>query len=265
MSARRAPSWYDLLDVADDATADEIRAAWKRRDRRPRPDRPPLRACSTRPPRCCSTPTGARRTTPSSAAAAPEPEPAPSPSPRPSRPPSGRPSRGRPSCPAGCWPASPPLTLAVLVAAARRVVRRRPVGPVGRGGDAAAAQAAAERAIVPILSYDATHLDASAGGRRAVPDRRLPQGLRRALRRACMRRQRVAATGTVVARRDLVRLGPGARPTTDRVAGASCWSTTSPAPQQGRESSRCVLQELGSTLDHGAATATTGWSPGLDT
>ena len=33
-------SWYDLLDVAPDASETEIRAAWRARDRRPRPDRP---------------------------------------------------------------------------------------------------------------------------------------------------------------------------------------------------------------------------------
>lgn len=51
------------------------------------------------------------------------------------------------------------LTIALVVTVAVLWVREPSAGDVE--GDARAAQAAAERAIVPILSYDAAHLDES--------------------------------------------------------------------------------------------------------
>ena len=67
--------------------------------------------------------------------------------------------RRSPSSRAGCWPASPLLTLAVVAVTAVVWMQEPSAGSVE--SDARAAQAAAERAIVPILSYDATNLDAS--------------------------------------------------------------------------------------------------------
>ncbi len=53
------PSWYDLLGVEPDASADEIRAAWKAGS--PTWTRPTgASGRSTRPPRSCSTPSRAR-------------------------------------------------------------------------------------------------------------------------------------------------------------------------------------------------------------
>ena len=128
-----------------------------RGDRRPRPDRPSLRAPSTRRPRCCSTRTAERRTTPSWRRRR-------SPSRRArarARARGGRTSADRrrrravepPGCPPGCWSG---LAVAVLVVAgvAAWLCLSQPSDDAVEDATAAA-QSAAERAVVPILSYDA--------------------------------------------------------------------------------------------------------------
>jgi Mce-associated membrane protein len=168
-------NWYDVLDVDAAATADEIRTAWRGAvaDLDPTDRRYP--GLQTRPPRSCSTPTGARPTTPRW---------------RPSgrrgtnlREPEGSAEPAEPDVPAARGDAETPATqqprdrrslrwlpgwalmsLAGLVAASLVIVgvlMSRPSDAAVQD-DTQAAQSAAERAIVPILSYDARHLDQSA-------------------------------------------------------------------------------------------------------
>jgi Mce-associated membrane protein len=153
------PSWYDLLGVAPDASAEEIRVAWRARiaDLDPTDRRfvvlnqaaevlldPARRAAydatlaPAEPVSTASTTEDARSTTEE-----------------------GRPTTGpRVAVVPGWLLAGVGIVALVLVAAAAIVWVRQPsAGAVER--DARAAQAAAERAVVPVLSYDARHLEES--------------------------------------------------------------------------------------------------------
>lgn len=173
-----SPSWYDLLGVAPDATVDEIRAAWRAEiadldptDRRFAvlnqaaevlldPDRRAAYDALLAPP-----------------AGEPDPEPEPKPDPEPDPEPAPEPAavvepppsldagaEGEPA-PAAARVAVVPgwllalaaaLTLALVASVVVLWVREPSAGDVE--ADARAAQAAAERAVVPILSYDAASL-----------------------------------------------------------------------------------------------------------
>jgi len=153
------PSWYDLLGVPDDASADEIRAAWRAQiaeldptDRRFAvlnqaaevlldPDRRAVYDAEL-----------------AAAAAEPEPAPGPEPSPEPAPAPTA-PSRGVLVVPG--WLLAGAAVLTLVVVAVTAVVWMREPSAASLESDARAAQAAAERAVVPILSYDATNLEAS--------------------------------------------------------------------------------------------------------
>lgn len=161
------PSWYDLLGVAPDSSAEEIRAAWRAQisdldptDRRFAvlnqaaevlldPSRRATYDAELAPPTAVTEP-------------APEAEPEVEPEPEPAViVPSGA-DTARPriaAVPGWLLAAVGVLALALVVTVVVLWTREPSAGDVE--SDARAAQAAAERAVVPILSYDATHLDES--------------------------------------------------------------------------------------------------------
>ena len=165
-------SWYDVLDVDPDRD---------RPTRSGRPGGPPSptstrptggSGSTTRPPRCCSTRARGRRTTRELAAehAAAEADEAA----RAERRGDARPSRSRRASPSRAPRRRRAPRLRARLAAGRagrpvaaalgdrrRRCWRKP-SDAAVEDDTEAAQAAAERAIVPILSYDAQHLDQSA-------------------------------------------------------------------------------------------------------
>lgn len=166
-AATPTPSWYDLLGVAPDASADEIRAVWRAQiaDLDPTDRR---FAVFNQAAEVLLDPT--RRAAydaelaPATAVAEPGPEhePVVEAEPEAAVVPSGA------DAPSGARVALVPgwlllavalLTLALVATAVVLWVREPSAGDVE--ADARAAQAAAERAVVPILSYDATHLDES--------------------------------------------------------------------------------------------------------
>ena len=181
MTTHRRPTAPDLVRPAR-RRARRLRGRDPRRvegrDRRPRPDRPPVPRCSTRPPRCSSTTTAGRRTTSSCA-----PPSVPRRGPRWPRTSSSRalhdgldeldrrrsPRRLR-SCPAGCWSPSRPLAALVVAACAaswphgalRRAHRRRDQRRPRR----------AERAIVPDPGLRLPPPRRGPEGRRGLHDRR---------------------------------------------------------------------------------------------
>jgi Mce-associated membrane protein len=164
-----APSWYDLLGVAPDAPAEEVRAAWRAQiaDLDPTDRR---FAVLNQAAEVLLDPSRRTAYDAELAAAAPQAEPAeleaesvepsdlvePAPA-----------ATAEVPAPAGRVAAVPgwllavvgALTLALIVTVVVLWVREPSAGDVE--GDARAAQAAAERAVVPILSYDAAHLDES--------------------------------------------------------------------------------------------------------
>lgn len=160
MSATPSPSWYDLLGVPDDASADEIRGAWRARiadldptDRRFAvlnqaaevlldPDRRAVYDAEL-------------------AAAVPEPEPQPpvEAATETVTEPAPKVERGVAVVPG--WLLAGVAVVTLVVVAATAVVWAREPAAGSVESDARAAQAAAERAVVPILSYDATDLAAS--------------------------------------------------------------------------------------------------------
>ena len=159
------PDLYDLLDVDRGASDAEIRAAWKAEiadldptDRRFR--------MSTRPPRCCSTRSSGRRTTPSWRPPSPRPSRSPRPEPEPEPVADGRcriPNRWRPPTGGGRWVVPTWLligvgVLTVLVIAAAAYFWTQP-SDSSIEESTREAQSAAERAIVPVLSYDYKTLD----------------------------------------------------------------------------------------------------------
>ena len=196
----RRASLYDLLDV------ERARRLRRRdpgrvevRDRGPRPDRPPLPRATTRPRRCCSTPPAGRRTTPSLAAEGPTRRagadaavaaaavrgrvPTLRTRAHPAR---RRLGRGRaPVAPGRRRRRRAGLLAATLCDRGRAVRRRR-----SRTADPQA-QSAAERAVVPILSYDYGDLDEDQDGGARLHDGGLPrERLRPALRGAPGQRAR---------------------------------------------------------------------------
>ncbi|WP_284532318.1 J domain-containing protein [Nocardioides sp. T2.26MG-1] len=163
-----APSWYDLLGVAPDAPAEEVRTAWRAQiaDLDPTDRR---FAVLNQAAEVLLDPRRRAAYDAELAAAAPEVEPAEPVEPvDPSAP-------VEPAAPAGSEAAAPAgrvaavpgwllavagaLTLALVITVVVLWGREPSAGDVE--GDARAARAAAERAVVPILSYDAAHLDES--------------------------------------------------------------------------------------------------------
>ncbi len=164
------PSWYDLLGVAPDASAKEVRAVWRAQiaDLDPTDRRfavlnqaaevlldPERRAAYD-----------AELAPRPEARPAAEPEPGSDAEPEPGSEAGPDSERTRPATagrvamvPGWLLAAVGALTLALVVTVVVLWVREPSAGDVE--GDARAAQAAAERAVVPILSYDATHLDES--------------------------------------------------------------------------------------------------------
>ena len=158
MTSSPNPSWYDLLGVADDASADQIRAAWRAQiadldptDRRfvvlnqaaevlLDPDRRAVYDAEL-------------------AASVAVPEPAARAGRRASASETRPAIRGVSVVPGWLLAGVAVLTLAVVAVTAIVWMQEPSAGSVE--SDARAAQAAAERAVVPILSYDAANLDAS--------------------------------------------------------------------------------------------------------
>ncbi|KQW46874.1 hypothetical protein ASC77_16825 [Nocardioides sp. Root1257] len=159
------PSWYDLLGVAPDAPADEVRAAWRAAiadlDPTDRRFGPLNRAAEV-----LLDPE--RRAAYDAELATAEPEPEPEAVATPEREPElvaatpgalDAPARERRVVPG--WLLVGVAVLTLLVAGSAAVVAA--TVPSDRSVDQAstAARSAAERAIVPVLSYDAAHLDDS--------------------------------------------------------------------------------------------------------
>ncbi|HEY0949966.1 J domain-containing protein [Nocardioides sp.] len=176
------PSWYDLLGLDPAASSDDVRAAWRAQiaeldptDRRFTVLNQAAEVLLDPDRRSGYDAELAARAEPV-AAAGPEPEPAPELAPDPERElaPEGEPapsvvqpldgeSRRRGArvavVPGWLLAGVAALALALTVTAAILWVREPSAADVE--DDARAAQAAAERAVVPILSYDAAHLDES--------------------------------------------------------------------------------------------------------
>lgn len=165
------PSWYDLLGVAPDAPAEEVRTAWRAQiaDLDPTDRRFAVLNQAAE----VLLDAGRRAAYDAElAAAAPEVGPTEPVEPVDLGEPGATgalaaPAGSEASAPAGRVAAVPgwllavvgALTLALVTTVVVLWVREPSAGDVE--GDARAAQAAAERAVVPILSYDAAHLDES--------------------------------------------------------------------------------------------------------
>ena len=155
-----SPSWYDLLGVAPDAPADEIRAAW----RTAIADLDPTDRRFATLNQAAEVLLDPDRRAAYDAALAPEPAPEPAPDPETrdegsSPVAADAPARERRGVPGWLLLA---LAAAVLVVAGVAGWRYLSEPSDAAVEDAtAAAQSAAERAVVPILSYDANHLDES--------------------------------------------------------------------------------------------------------
>lgn len=156
MTATPNPSWYDLLGVPADASADEIRSAWRAQiaDLDPTDRR---FAVLNQAAEVLLDPERRAVYDAELAAAVAEPEP---PVVEPVETPEApAPARGVAVVP-GWLLAGVAVVTAILLAATAVVWMQEPsAGSVE--SNARAAQAAAERAVVPILSYDANDLDAS--------------------------------------------------------------------------------------------------------
>jgi Mce-associated membrane protein len=151
------PSWYDLLGVAPDAPADEVRAAWRLAiadlDPTDRRFGPLNRAAEV-----LLDPE--RRAAYDAELAPPEPEPERASGTTVVTEPSGQaPERDRRVVPG--WLLVGVGVVALLMAGAAAVVAATVPSDQSVDQASGAARAAAERAIVPILSYDAAHLDES--------------------------------------------------------------------------------------------------------
>ena len=160
-----APTWYDLLDVSRDASADEVRAAWKAHIADLEPGDRRFDALN-RAAKVLLDP-GARAAYDASLPADPDDAPADPPA----HPPVGPPADpslaedgtgGTSGEVAGGVPSWLLAGLGVLAAGLLMVTAWMWVSGDGSGdGDSAArdAQVAAERAVVPVLSYDYEHLE----------------------------------------------------------------------------------------------------------
>ena len=233
----RSPTWYDVLGVAPDATP--RRCAPHGAPASPT-STPPSAAsrCSTRPPRCCSTPQ--QRAAYDAESVVPEPEPEPEPAASVELEPGAGPGGARRAVPG--WVLAGLGVATLLVAGAALVVAV--TVPSDRSVEEAttAARTAAERAIVPILSYDAadsTSSKAAAEGYLTGDYRKeYDQALRRRDRdqRAVDRHHRARPTGAL-------RRGPRRRR-----SGAGVPARRPVADQQGRAAAR-GLPELGDGHD----------------
>jgi Mce-associated membrane protein len=147
------PSWYDLLGVAPDAPADEVRAAWRLAiadlDPTDRRFGPLNRAAEV-----LLDPERRAAYDAELAPVATEPVTEPVPEPVPAG--AVRERRAVPG-----WLLVGVATVALLLAGAAAVVAATVPSDQSVDQASGAARAAAERAIVPILSYDAAHLDES--------------------------------------------------------------------------------------------------------
>lgn len=157
------PSWYDLLGLAPDAPAEEVRAAWRAQiadldptDRRFAVLNQAAEVLLDPERRSAYDADLAAQQEPVAGPQATSPEPATE------QEASGAAPAGGPRIamvPGWLLAGVAVLTIALVVTVAVLWVREPSAGDVE--GDARAAQAAAERAVVPILSYDAAHLDES--------------------------------------------------------------------------------------------------------
>src|SRR6478752_5169488 len=184
------PSWYDLLGVAPDAPADEVRAAWRLAiadlDPTDRRFGPLNRAAEVLldPERRAAYDA---ELAPVATESAPEPVLA-------------GPGRERRIVPG--WLLVGVATVTLLLAGAAAVVAMTVPSDQSVDQASGAARAAAERAIVPLLSYDAAHLDES----KAAAEGYLTGGYRKEYAKLFdgIIAQNAPATGTVV-KADLVR------------------------------------------------------------
>lgn len=142
------PSWYDLLGVAPDATADEIRDAW----RAAIADLDPTDRRFGSLNRAAEVLLDPVQRTAYDAELAPEPEPEP-------EPPAARVVAARRPVPA--WLLIGVAVVTLLVGGTAAVVAATVPSDRSVQEASSEARAAAERAIVPVLSYDARHLDRS--------------------------------------------------------------------------------------------------------
>ena len=160
-----SPSWYDVLGVASDASADEVRAAWRAEiaDLDPTDRR---FAVLNQAAEVLLDP--ARRAAYDAERAAAEPEVAPEVEAEPETvaPQRHEPVEVAPAAPEGrrvvpAWLLAGLAVLTLLVAAAAITVAVTIPSDAAVAEATTSARSAAERAIVPVLSYDAAHLDQS--------------------------------------------------------------------------------------------------------
>ena len=163
-----APTWYDLLDVPRDASAEEVRAAWRTQIADLEPGDRRFDALN-RAARVLLDPP-ARETYDAGLAAEPTDEASPEPvqiereaeRDEPDEP--DEPAEPKETAAAGATPGVPTWLLAGLgILAAGLLVATAWMWTSGDSGDDSAArdaQVAAERAVVPVLSYDYEHLEA---------------------------------------------------------------------------------------------------------
>ncbi|WP_028643320.1 J domain-containing protein [Nocardioides sp. URHA0020] len=162
-----SPSWYDLLGVAPDASADDVRAAW----RAAIADLDPTDRRFASLNRAAEVLLDPDRRAAYDAELAPPPEPEPEPEPEPTTASAGSPESSEAAEPAAAparerrvvpgWLLVGVAVVTLLVAGAAAVVAATVPSDRSVEDASGAARAAAERAIVPILSYDATSLDKS--------------------------------------------------------------------------------------------------------
>jgi len=161
VSSTPNPSWYDLLGVPADADADEIRAVWRTRiaDLDPTDRR---FAVLNQAAEVLLDPV--RRAAYDAEIA---PEVAPEPAPEPvvddelDAPPPATVAATRGLAVVPGWLLAGVAVVTLIVVTATAIVWTREPSAASVESDARAAQAAAERAVVPILSYDARNLDTS--------------------------------------------------------------------------------------------------------
>ena len=266
------PTWYDVLDVEPDAGRRRDPRGVARRDRRPRPERPPLPRCSTRPPRCCSTPSAraahdealaaagrrarraGRRAAPTGADRTPRRRRssrtgAATGSERRAGPPS--PTRCRAGCCRACWS----LSAAIGRAAACGLASTVP-------SDAAVAEATAPPRRQPSGRRAGPVLRLPRPRRTRTPRRRyltaeLPQGLRPALRPDQAERPRHRDRGDAPRSSRPAIVRAGGRP------GLRCCSSSTGRPPTPSSKTPVDLQGPGHG-DDGRRSTATGWSTSLD-
>ena len=188
------PSWYDLLHVAPDAPTDEIRAAWRAGIADLDPTDRRFGALN----QAAEVLLDPERRAAYDDELAPEPEPEPADEPAPA--PAPGPRRGV----VPTWLLAG-LAVAVLLLAGTATWLAETTPSDRSVQDAtAAAQSTAERAVVPILSYDARHLDES----RAAAEQYLTGDYRAEYAKVFdgIIRENAPSTGTVLTA-DLVRSG----------------------------------------------------------